>query len=110
MKTTRDILDGRFPRDADEVTARLADAARAIRDGRGTRDDADLFFGDLMFHSGYFYVAPAGTSDSELQHREGARSVFARILYLLDVPLTELDEYRAAALAELQNTNDEGGN
>lgn len=110
MLTTKDLFGGQYTRDEPEVVARLADATRAIMEGRGSKADADLLFADLAYTSGYFYVAPAGTPDGELQHREGARSVFARILYLLDVPLTSLDEYRHAALTELTNTSDEGGN
>ena len=108
MRTTRDLFNGQYKRDSDEIEARLSEAVRAVKEGRGSALDGELFFGELMYTSGYFSVAPAGTSDSELQRREGARDVFARILYLLDISLDQVDEYHKASLVELTNTNDEG--
>lgn len=101
MITIRDLMAGghRNP----EADARLSKAWETILAGNGGREDGELVFSDLAYESGYFYVAPDGTSDAELREREGKRKVFARILFLLDVPMTKLDDMRRASLRELQS-------
>lgn len=107
MKTTADLFK-EGARRGPELTLALGEAWRAFREGRASVADYDLIIGDLQETSGYYYVTLPGTSSEELRHREGARSVFARILFLLDVPLDKFDEMRRAALVELDITNQEG--
>lgn len=101
MITIRDLMAGghRNP----DAENRLSQAWTTVLAGNGSREDGELIFSDLAYESGYFYVAPPGTSDAELREREGARKVFARILFLLDVPMTKLDDMRRASLRELQS-------
>lgn len=107
MKTSADL----FPegnRRGDGLTIALGEAWRAFREGRAGTAEYELIIGDLQEITGYYYVAPPSTTNDELRQREGARSVFARILFLLDVPLDKLVEMRRAALIELDVTNQEG--
>lgn len=107
MKTTADILpEGKRRGNAGKV--RLHEAWQALSEGRGGQEDWDLAFGDLAEQSGYYFIAPEGCSNEELQRREGARALFARILFLIDVPVAQLKVWRAAALVELGITDVEG--
>lgn len=100
MITIRDLMAGghRNP----EAEPRLSQAWTAILEGRGSREDAELAVNDLAYESGYHYL-PLTASDADLREHYGARKVFARILFLLDVPMTKLDDMRRASLRELQS-------
>lgn len=88
--------------------ARLAEAWTAIMAGRGSVEDAELAMQDLADASGYFYLLPPTATDAELHRREGAREVYARILFLLDLPMSYIGELRRAALDALQIQQSEG--
>lgn len=107
MRTSADIFP-KGDRRGEKRDIRLSEAWQAILEGRGSKEDAELAFSDLAEFSGYYFVPPAGTSGDDLQRDAGRRETFARILYLLDVPMTRLTEMRLAALGELQVTNEEG--
>lgn len=81
---------------------RLEQAWVALLGGKGSKEDADLAMADLADYTGYYAVAPEGTS-TEMMHRfEGRRDVMARILFLLDNPTSYSADLRRAALDELQ--------
>lgn len=111
MKTSlREIFKNVAP--GPELTAkeeaRLAEAWASIMKGRGSPEDAELVMQDLADASGYFYLSPPGSSADELQRREGAREVYARILFLLDLPMSYIGELRRVALDQLQASQLEG--
>lgn len=107
MITTAQLLaEGR--RRGPELSLALHEAWKALQGGHGGADDFELVLNDLAEFTEYYFVAPPGTSGDVLVRREGARAVFARILFLLDVPMTTLGEWRKAALVELDITNQEG--
>lgn len=107
MITTANLF-ARGSRRGPELDIALNEAWRALSQGRGSEADFELVMNDLAEVSEYYYVAPTGTSGEDLIRREGARAIFARILFLLDVPVSKLAEWRKAALIELEITNEEG--
>lgn len=87
---------------------RLSQAWQAIINGHGSKEDAELVLADLGEYSGYFAVTEPGTDGLVLSHNEGRRSVYARIVYLLDAPTSYITELRRASLDEMQITATEG--
>lgn len=94
---------------------RLREAWIALREGRGSREDADLAFGDLAEFSGYYAVADPFNSASvgpataeQLWYSEGRRSVFARICFLLDITDDELTALQRLAREEMGTSAEEG--
>lgn len=87
---------------------RLTTAWQAIMHGKGSKDDAELVMADLGEFSGYFAVSEPGTDGTTLSHNEGRRAVYARIMYLLDLPASYMSELRRASLDEMQITATEG--
>lgn len=87
--------------------ARLREAYIRIFAGKGSKDDADLVFLDLMVVSGYhhFLDAPAGAeaaSDAALRELNGSRRVGGRIMRMLNYPLAQLNEIQAAIVRETE--------
>lgn len=87
MKTLSDI----FPPAQDEfgnvgwsdeqkaqMQQRVAEAYRAVAEGRGSRDDADLMIVDLFKYARYLDTTPLGTSADVVMAIEGRRSVAVR--------------------------------
>lgn len=95
-------------RRTDKHEDRLHEAWNAIINGQGSKDDAELILADLGEFSGYFAVTPPGTDGTTLSHNEGRRAVYARIMYLLDIPTSYMTELRRASLDEMQITANEG--
>lgn len=92
-----------------EAELRLASAYEAVFLLRNaTKDDLDMVMVDLAEFTGYFAVAPAGTSEAELRDLNGKRAVFARILSLIKLPMGRLSQLREAALVEMQISSLEG--
>lgn len=104
--TTRDLFQP-GERRGPKVDQRLGEAWVAIMEGRGSIADGQIALADLANESGYFFTAPVGVSNEELQQREGMRKTFARILFLVDVSDLPVGDLRRAALEELQTSNEE---
>jgi len=79
---------------------RLASAWSSILHGKGSREDGELVVADLATRSGYFTVAPANITANELFMREGARTIFARIFFLLDVSMQQAGDLSVATLRQ----------
>jgi hypothetical protein len=80
----------------------LGAAWRAILDGKGSKEQAQLVMTDLALETGYFGVAPPDATGDMLQRQEGRRGVMARILFLADLPSSAITQLRRDALDELQ--------
>ncbi len=90
-------------------TLTLSDAYKAVFTMKQATPEAlEMVMNDLAEFSGYFAVAPAGTTGDVLQYMNGQRSVFARIKSLTGLYGDELERLRAAALVEMQISNEEG--
>lgn len=70
--------------------AHIVAAYQAFAEGRAGKKDADLIIQDLAMYSGYFHVTSQGTPEGELKYAEGARSVFARIMFMLNLPVERI--------------------
>ncbi len=105
IRTTRDALVPGKRRGA-LAEQRLHEAYANVFSRGG--EDVDLVLADLAEYSGYFFVTPTGTSADDLFRVEGSRQVFARILSLISLPMSQLEALRKAALEELQTSNEEG--
>lgn len=86
--------------DPEKRDDRLAQAWHAFVSGRAGREDADLIMGDLAMFTGFMQVSDVGATDAELRRFEGRRDVMARILFLLDMPMSHMTELRRAAADE----------
>lgn len=101
METTRTVLpEGQ--RSPEKRLVRLSEAWRAFQRGAASKEDADLILADLAKQSEFFMVAAPGADTETLQRREGRREVMGRILFLLDLPFSYMDELRRAASDEMQ--------
>ena len=107
MQTSRTILQAGERRE-DKRETRLSSAWLAISRGEGATEDFELVLADLAEQSEFFFIAAPGAEGDELLRREGKRELFARILYLLDLPGSFMTEIRRAALDELTVSNLEG--
>lgn len=76
---------------------RLSQAWHAFVTGGASREDADLIMGDLAVFTGFMQVSDIAATDAELRRFEGRRDVMARILFLLDMPMSYMTELRRAA-------------
>jgi len=85
-------LVGRSPADMQPLVAeaKIVSAYHAFAEGRAGKQDADLILQDLAMYSGYFHVTPQSTPEGELKYAEGARSVFARVMYMLNLPVEQI--------------------
>lgn len=107
MQTSRTILQP-GDRRGEKWEARLSSAWNAISKGDGASEDFELVLADLAEQSEFFYIAAPRAEGDELLRREGKRELFARILYLLDLPGSFMTEIRKAALDELTVSTLEG--
>lgn len=89
----------------DWADQRLASAWASILRGKGSREDGELVVADLATRSGYFTVAPANVTANELFMREGARTIFARIFFLLDVSMQQAGDLSVATLRQQEAEN-----
>jgi len=90
-------------------TLNLSNAYKAVFTMKQATPEAlDTVREDLAEFSGYFAVSPRGASVEEASYDNGMRAVFARILSLTGLSGDELERLRAAALREMQISNEEG--
>lgn len=61
-----------------QMQQRVAQAYRAVAEGRGSREDADLMIVDLFKYARYLDTTPLGTSADVVMAIEGRRSVAVR--------------------------------
>lgn len=101
MDTTRTVIppDKRTP---EARVQRLTQAWQAFQRGAASKEDADLILADLAKTSEYFMIAGPDADGASLMRREGKREVMGRILFLLDLPFSYMDELRRAASDEAQ--------
>lgn len=97
--TIDDVLARGVPRNDMTRDARLMEAYTAFAEGRASRDDADLVLVDLAVHSGYFHVSERGSTGTEMAYDAGARSVFARIMFMLNLPMDRIADLQRALTA-----------
>lgn len=102
--TTADIYKEDTRRGA-QATVDLHNAYAEVFDR--TRPGVDVVLGDLAEFSGYFFTAPRGSSEADLNRMEGMREVFARILNLIALPMPQLEALRLAAIEEQRISNEE---
>lgn len=100
VHTVSDLLPMELQGDDTAKAVRVKEAYKAFVDGRASRDDADLIMLDLAKVSGYYHVTPPGTSSDDVQRAEGARSVYARIVYMLNMPAPTMGEYLSGLARE----------
>lgn len=103
--TTADIFDEGKRRGAGSQL-KLHEAFHTVFDRR--KEHVDLVLADLAEFSGYYFVTPPGASNEFLRQMEGRREVFARILSLIALPMTQLEALWVAAVEETQTSNTEG--
>ena len=108
MITSKQLFERGKGRRGNAEKVRLHEAWAALARGGGSREDFELAIGDLAEQSDYYYIAQPDATPESLMRREGRRELFARILYLLDVPKDVMAEWHAAALVELSITSAEG--
>lgn len=104
MQTSRTVLKP-GERRGDKWENKLSEAWRAMARGGGSPEDFELAMSDLLETTEFFYVAGQDASGDSLLRREGRREVMARILFLLDYPVSYMTELRRAALDELTISN-----
>lgn|GEM_PF-4232356 len=97
--TIDDVLARDVPRNDLTRDARLMEAYAAFMRGAASREDAELIFVDLALHSGYFHVSERGSSGTEMAYDAGARSVFARIMFMLNLPMDRIADLQRALTA-----------
>lgn len=99
MTTVLDLLPEHARDDANAIEGRIVAAYKAFKNGHASKDDAAIILNDLAIESGYFEVLPAdATGDQVLQHN-GARRVYGRIMFALNLPQARLDELMTSVLA-----------
>lgn len=87
----------------------LSDAYKAVFTMKQATPEAlEMVMNDLAEFSGYFAVTPRGASIEEAAYDNGMRAVFARIKSLTGLYGGDLERLRAAALLEMQISNEEG--
>lgn len=101
METTRTVIP-KAQRTPVARQQRLTAAWQAFQRGAASKEDADLILADLAKVTEYFFVAADDASGPDLLRREGRRDVMARILFLLDLPFSYMDELRRGASDEMQ--------
>lgn len=103
--TTADIFDP-GKRRGPTMQLRMHQAYSELFDRK--QENVDLVMADLAEFSGYFFVTPPGVDPGVRDQMEGRREVFARILSLIALPMTQLEALRVAAAEEQQTSNTEG--
>lgn len=83
-----------------KAEAHLVEAYRAFAEGRAGKQDADLVLQDLAMYSGYFHVTSQDTSEGATKYAEGARSVFARVMFMLNLPIERIYALQAVLNAD----------
>lgn len=107
MTTDKDFKPG-FRRGARQ-TLKLQDAYKAVFTMKQASPEAlQMVLDDLAEFCGYFAVSPRGASAEETNYDNGQRSVFARIKSLTGIYGDDLERLRAAALKEMEISNEEG--
>jgi hypothetical protein len=107
VTTDKDFKPG-FRRGARQ-TLKLQDAYKAVFTMKQATPEAlQMVLDDLAEFCGYFAVSPRGASAEETNYDNGQRSVFARILSLIELSDYELNRLRADALVEMQISAQEG--
>jgi len=107
MTTDKQFKEG-YRRGARQ-TLILSDSYKAVFTMKQATPEAlEMVKNDLAEFSGFFAVAPRGASAEELSYDNGMRAVFSRILSLTGLSGDELERLRAAALREMQISNEEG--
>ncbi|MFA7602555.1 MAG: hypothetical protein WCY29_06060 [Novosphingobium sp.] len=101
MDTTRTVLSP-TQRGPEARNVRISEAWRNFQRGAASREDADIILADLAKQSEYFLIADPAADGAALLRREGKREMMARILFLLDLPFSYMDELRRAASDEMQ--------
>lgn len=97
--TIDDVLARDVPRNDLTRDTRLSAAYAAFLKGGASREDAELILVDLAVHSGYFHVSERGSSGTEMAYDAGARSVFARIMFMLSLPMDRIADLQRALTA-----------
>lgn len=97
--TIADVLARGIPRNDLTRDARLMEAYVAFSEGRASREDAELILVDLAIYSGYFHVSERGSTGTEMAYDAGARSVFARIMFMLNLPMDRVADLQRALTA-----------
>lgn len=98
MMTLRKLLGDRYEADGME---RLNAAFASLFAGNGTVDDAELVLDDLLQYSGYYDTTLPMDENGRpvppevLWHIEGMRALMARILFMTDLPISELRKHAA---------------
>lgn len=87
---------------------KLAEAYRAFKDGRASKEHAQIIVADLAEASGFFKVNPPGLTADERSYQEGARSVFARMQAGLMLTGDEFIALQETARLEALATQGEG--
>lgn len=106
VKTITQLM-GKHKARGDSADKRLSEAWLAIREGRCSREDADIALVDLAWYTGYYAVSPRGTTNDELQFDNGMRAAFGRIAYLLDLTMSDTEAFRGAVLDEMETDREE---
>ncbi len=109
MTTTTGDIFPKGKRRGPQSELRLHEAYRAVFTlQKPMKEDLDLVLADLGEFSGYHAVLSPTATDGEMRDHNGRRAVFARILSLIELPLSQLNDLRNAALVEMQISNEEG--
>ncbi len=86
----------------------LSDAMHAVFRGKPSESQRDMVLVDLADFSGFYQVLGPGVSPDERAFREGARSVFGRILSHLNMTPDEREALEQATRHETLTTQFEG--
>lgn len=106
VTTVTDMLPEHLRLDPATREGRLASAYKALVQGNAGRDDVEMVLVDLAIVSGYYNVTVPGTSNGDVQRAEGARSVYARIVYMASLPEEIMAAYMRALTAESTHMNE----
>ena len=79
---------------------RLNRAYHAVFHGSPTQEDQALVLTNLAYLTGFSMVSPPATTDAELRHNEGKRTVFALIRARLNLTPQDYDAIDNAARHE----------
>lgn len=84
----------------------LRSAYIAFRNGRATKQQADLIITDLAKYSGYYNTTSSSEPDHVLRHNEGGRELFGRVMRFMNPTLRELEALQRAVAEEMQTDTD----
>jgi hypothetical protein len=108
MTVTIADLVSTAPRSA-AAQRRLLEAYRALFEGTGGKEDAEVVMVDLAQFSGYFQFAGPSATHGERAYNDGARSVFGHIMTKLTVPQSTLNAIADAVVRERTASRDAEG-